>query len=358
MKIYNNLPNQYKYFNYEPILRKYNKYKQKITIMSKEYGFKEKFQPKAAEEYDFKEIKYEKNRETWVATITINREYAYNAYTTETLREMSEAFLDASWDDGVAVVVLTGAGEKAFCTGGDVKEYQAIFTQKPRDYYKWMSLFVEAHDRFRNIGKPTIARINGMVVGGGNEWNMACDLAIAADHATIRQVGTRVGSVAAGGATQWLPIIVGDRRAREILFLNEPISAQKALEWGLVNEVVPYAELDEAVARMTKKLVEKFPECARYTKEQVNFWKNFSWSQTINHAKEWLTLHYTSLEPWEGMTSFVEKRQPNYMMVRERARDGGSSEFLWGPPSKTCPSCGAKGLPSAFTHCGSCGSSL
>lgn len=322
------------------------------------YSFQEKFKPKPDSEYNFKEIIYEKNYDNWTAKVTINRPEVYNAYSTETLREMSEAFLDASWDDGIAVVILTGAGDKAFCTGGDVKEYQSIFTQKPRDYYKWMALFVEAHDRFRNIGKPTIARINGIVAGGGNEWNMACDLAIAAEHATIRQVGTRVGSVAAGGATQWLPIIVGDRRAREILFLNEPIPAQKALEWGLVNQVVPYEDLDKAVYEMAEKLASKFPECARYTKEQVNYWKNLAWSATINHAKEWLTLHYASWEPYEGMTAFVEKRPPNYKLIRERARDGGSSELLWGPPSKKCDKCGTTGLPKEFTHCGNCGNAL
>ncbi|MHA2090615.1 MAG: enoyl-CoA hydratase-related protein [Candidatus Kariarchaeaceae archaeon] len=323
-----------------------------------EYKFSEKFKPKPAEEYDFKETIYEKNYDTWTARVTINRPQVYNAYSTESLREMSEAFLDASWDDGIGVVVLTGAGEKAFCTGGDVKEYASIFTQKPRDYWKWMALFVEAHDRFRNIGKPTIARINGIVAGGGNEWNMACDLAIAAEHATIRQVGTRVGSVAAGGATQWLPILVGDRRAREILFLNEPIPAKQAMDWGLVNEVVPYDQLDEAVAKMAEKLVNKFPECARYTKEQVNFWKNFAWDQTINHAKEWLALHYASWEPYEGMTAFVEKRQPDYKLIRQRARDGGSSESLWGPNFHTCSSCGAKGIPREFGFCGNCGTKL
>ncbi len=326
--------------------------------MSDEYVFKEKFKPRPSDEFNFEEIIYEKDPEKFTAKVTINRPHVYNAYSTKTLREMSEAFLDASWDDGVGVVILTGAGDKAFCTGGDVKEYQSIFTQKPRDYYKWMALFVEAHDRFRNMGKPTIARINGIVAGGGNEWNMACDLAIAADHATIRQVGTRVGSVAAGGATQWLPILVGDRRAREILFLNEPIPADKALDWGLVNQVVPYDQLDEAVDKMAAKLVDKFAECARYTKEQVNFWKNFAWNQTINHAKEWLTLHYASWEPYEGMTAFVEKRQPRYRELREIARDGGSSEFMWGPPAKTCGKCGTKGIPKNFSHCGLCGAEL
>ncbi|OLS26766.1 MAG: 1,4-Dihydroxy-2-naphthoyl-CoA synthase [Candidatus Heimdallarchaeota archaeon LC_2] len=318
----------------------------------------EKFKPRPPKEFDFKEIIYEKNYDTWTAKVTINRPEVYNAYSTETLREMSAAFLDTMYDDGIGVLILTGAGEKSFGTGGDVKEYSRIFTQRPRDYFKWMSLFIEAHDRFRNIGKPTIARINGIVAGGGNEWNLACDLAIMADHATIRQVGTRVGSVAAGGATQWLPIMVGDRRAREILFLNEPISADKCLDWGLVNEVVPYSELDAACAKMAAKLVEKFPECARYTKEQVNYWKNLSWSQSIGSAKEWLTLHYTSWEPYEGMTAFVEKRKPDYMKIREAARDGGSSEFMWGPPAKECSACGTKGIPNEFKFCGVCGKEL
>ncbi len=316
----------------------------------------QKFAARPADSFDFKEIIYEKK--DWVARVTINRPNVYNAYSTECLRELTQAFRDASWDDGVAVVVMTGAGDKAFCTGGDVKEYAEDYLVKPRDYWKWMGLFVECHDVLRNIGKPAIARINGMVAGGGNEFNMACDLAIMADHATIRQVGTRVGSVAAGGATQWLPIIVGDRRAREILFLCEPIPAQKCLEWGLVNQVVPYAELDKAVDEMCQKLINKFPECTRYTKQQTNFWKDFSWGMTIGHARDWLALHYTSLEPWEGMRSFVEKRPTDYIGVRQRGASGGSSEFVWGPHTKDCAKCGAKGIPDMFDFCGQCGAKL
>lgn len=309
-----------------------------------------------AESFGFQDILYEK--QDWVARVTINRPHVYNCYSTDTLAELRDAFRDASHDDGVAVMVLTGAGEKAFCTGGDVKEYAETFTQRPRDYWKYMSLFVECHDILRNLGKPTIARINGIVAGGGNEFNMACDLAVAADDITIRQVGTRVGSVAAGGATQWLPIMVGDRRAREMLLLSEPISAQQALEWGLVNRVVPRSELDAAVDEMCQKLIDKFPECLRYTRQQVNFWKDFSWNMTVGHARDWLALHFASVEPWEGMMAFVEKRQPDYRGWRERARDGGSSEFVWGPPGRTCPACGAKGLPSGHAFCGSCGQRL
>ncbi len=314
------------------------------------------FDPRPAQEFVFDEIRYEKR--DGVARVTINRPEVYNAYSTKTLHEMTRAFQDASWDDGVAVVVLTGEGEKAFCTGGDVTEYQRDFLRRPRDYWKWMGVFVACHDLLRNIGKPTIARLNGMVVGGGNEFNMACDLAVMADHATIRQVGTRVGSVAAGGATQWLPIMVGDRRAREMLFTCDAIDAATALDWGLVNRVVPYADLDQAVDELCAKMIDKFPECTRYTKQQVNFWKDLSWNMTVGHAKEWLALHYTSLEPWEGMTAFVEKRQPDYRGVRQRAAEGGSSEFVWGPYTGTCPACQAKGIPSEFTHCGRCGAEM
>jgi enoyl-CoA hydratase/carnithine racemase len=312
--------------------------------------------PRAAGSFGFRDILYEKR--DWIARVTINRPEVYNAYTTRTLAEMREAFEDAALDDGVAVLVLTGAGDKAFCTGGDVKEYAEVFTRRPRDYWKYMGLFAACHDALRNIGKPTIARLNGIVAGGGNEFNMACDLAVAAEDVTIRQVGTRVGSVAAGGATQWLPILIGDRRAREMLFTCEPIPAQRALEWGLVNRVVPRERLDEAVDELARALIEKFPECLRYTKQQVNFWKDLAWHATIGHAREWLALHFASLEPWEGMTAFVEKRQPDHVGIRERARDGGSSEFLWGPPAKTCPSCGAKGLPEAMRFCGLCGAEL
>lgn len=314
------------------------------------------FEGKPVEDFNFEEIIYEKK--DWVATITINRPEVYNAYSTKTLQELCIAYRDAAWDDGVAVVVLTGAGEKAFCTGGDVAEYAEDFTKKPRDYWKWMGLFVEAHDLFRNIGKPTIAKINGIVAGGGNEWNMACDLAVMVDDASIRQVGVKVGSVAAGGATQWLPIMVGDRRAREILWLCEPLDAQKCLDWGLVNQIVPRDQLDDAVDAMCKKLINKFPECLRYTKQQTNFWKDLAWSSTVGHARDWLALHFASVEPYEGMKSFVEKRPTDYIGWREKARDGKSSEFLYGHYEHECGKCGAKGIPNEFTFCGVCGTKL
>ena len=340
------------------------------------------FEARPAEEFRFSDILYTKK--DWVATVTINRPQAHNAYSTRALQEMTRAFQDASWDDAVAVLVLTGAGDQAFCTGGDVKEYATEYTRRPRDYWKWMGVFTACHDLLRNLGKPVIARINGIVAGGGNEFNLACDLAVMAEHAYVRQVGTRVGSVAAGGATQWLPITVGDRRAREILFLCEEIDARRCLEWGLVNRVVPsvrarggeflhpagaaeakralregavvdLAPLDAAVRDMAAKLVDKFPECTRYTKQQLNFWKDLAWHQTIGHARDWLSIHYASWEPNEGMSAFVEKRPPDYARLRRAAAEGGSSEFPWGPYARRCASCGAGLLPETFTFCGACG---
>ncbi|MFI5211699.1 MAG: enoyl-CoA hydratase/isomerase family protein, partial [Ignavibacteria bacterium] len=181
----------------------------------------------------------------------------------------------------------------------------------------WMYEFIQLHEVMRNVGKPTIARLNGIVVGGGNELNISCDLAIAADHIYIRQVGAARGSVAAAGATQFLPILVGDRRAREILFLCEEIPAAKALEWGLVNQVVPYKKLDEAVDIMAEKLFKKLPECLRYTKQQLNFWRDLSWHTTIGHAREWLSLHNLSGEVKEGISAFNQKRSVDYRKVRK-----------------------------------------
>ncbi len=269
---------------------------------------------KPAESFGFKLIKYRKDRSR--AYVTFNRPEVLNAVNGPMLVELDAALQDAAWDDDVAVVILTGAGDKAFCTGADVKEQADQFVGKPNAYWKWMGLFIQCHERLRNIGKPTIARLNGMVVGGGNEFNMSCDLAVAADDVVIKQVGAARGSVAAAGATQFLPLIVGDRRAREILFLCEDIPAAKALEWGLVNEVVPRARLDAAVEAMADKLVAKLPVCLRYAKEQLNFWRNLSWHLTIGHAKEFLAINNLSPEVAEGMAAFVQKRPVDYSKAR------------------------------------------
>ncbi|MEK7277216.1 MAG: enoyl-CoA hydratase-related protein, partial [Chloroflexota bacterium] len=201
-------------------------------------------------------------------------------------------------------------------------------------------------------------------------------------------VGTGVGSVAAGGAPQWLPLFIGDRRARYMLMTNRRVPAYQALDWGLVNEVAPsvkkggefvshatpeqiakaqkgqdgysidLSKLDEAVDALCKELIQKFAECTRYTKQQTNFWKNFAWHQTIGHARDWLSIHYTSWEPLEGMNAFVEKRPADFLKLRQRAAEGRSSEFMWGAYARACPQCGTNYLPEEFEFCGKCGAAL
>ncbi len=291
------------------------------------------------------------------ATVTINRPEVYNAFDYQTLRELADAFRTAANDDAVSVLVLTGAGDRAFCTGADLKE-QEQFLKRPHDYFKWFGAFQDAHDQLRWIGTPTIARLNGMVVGGGNEFNMSCDLAVAADHIFIRQIGNSRGSVAAGGATQWLPLIVGDRRAREILLLNEEIPAHKALEWGLVNQVVPKEDLDEAVEALVDKLLHKMPDVMRYTKTHINFWKEFSWSMTVMHARDWLAVHADSAEVEEGLRAFYDKRPVDYDRVRPRGGDSSEAIAPWSGEGQSCPHCGATGLPGGYKFCGNCGQVL
>ena len=337
--------------------------------------------------FGFTEILYDKRNS--IARITINRPARFNAYSTHCLGELATALQDATFDDGVGVIVLTGAGERAFCTGGDVKEYAESYVGTPRDYWKYMALFRAYLDAILSTGKPVIARINGIAVGGGNESALACDLAVIAEHAYVGQVGVRVGSVACGGATQWLPLVVGDKRAREMLFTNRPIPARLALEWGLVNRVAPsvtragefienatpeqiaqaqknengyridLSRLDAEVEALAGELLNTFPECLRYTKQQTNFWKDFAWSMTARHAQDWLALHYTSYEPFAGMNAFAKKRKVDFAAVRARAVEpGGAPETPWGAYMGECPQCGAEGLPANFTHCGVCGTKL
>src|SRR5581483_7245 len=304
----------------------------------------------------FEDVLYEKK--DGVARLTFNRPQVYNAYSARTLREMIQAFRDSLWDDSVAVLVLTGAGEKAFCSGIDAKEFSDEFLRRPRNFWKFQGLLLEALDLFRHLGKPTIARINGVVAGGGNDWNLAADLAIAADHSVFMQVGTKVGLVDAWGSAQWLPLVVGDRRAREMLLTSDEISAEQALNWGLVNQVVPYKQLDLAVATLARKLIAKFPECTRYTRQQLSFWKDLGWVANVGHARDWLAVHATSWEPYEGVQAFIEKRPADYRTIRERAAADKSSEFLWGAPVRRCDNCRAKGIPEGFDYCGKCGSRL
>jgi enoyl-CoA hydratase/carnithine racemase len=261
--------------------------------------------PVAPEELGFERIVYEKAPPR--ATITLNRPEVLNAFDFKMLREIARACEDASWDDSIRVVVVTGAG-RSFCVGANLREWAEHYLGNPTEYWKWFGAFKDMHDRLREIGKPTVARINGIAVGGGNELQMACDLAVMADDAFIRHVGPEHGSVPAGGATQWLTIMVGDRRAREIVLMCEEIPAARAAEWGLVNWAVPAAELDARVDAVVDNLARKLPQTTRYAKQHLNFWRDLAWHETINHARDWLALSMATEEPRAAIEKFLERK--------------------------------------------------
>jgi enoyl-CoA hydratase/carnithine racemase len=327
----------------------------------------------AASSSAFHEILYEKRG--FVAHVTINRPDYFNAYTSRTLKEMIAAFGKAASDRDIAVLVLSGAGEKAFCTGSDIEQQSREHLNHPEAARRWFDLFVEAHAALRRLGKPAIARINGIVAGSGNSWNLACDLAIAADHARFAEIETKFGLISAGGPPQWLPLVVGERRARELLLVGEPISASKALLWGLVNDVVPYAELDAAVNTLCSKLIDRFPESLRQTREQLSYWKDAAWQATLEQTRDWLAAQLDSDEAREGLAALADQREIDYRGFRTRhlrvSPESEASPSESQPASasqpihkedvveeRECRSCGASGFPAAFQFCGHCGERL
>jgi enoyl-CoA hydratase/carnithine racemase len=262
--------------------------------------------PLSPDELGFEAIVYEKAPPR--ATITLNRPNVLNAFDFRMLRELARACEDVSWDDEVRVLVITGAG-RAFCVGADLRSWGEDLLGNSKEYWKWFGAFKRVHEALLEIGKPTIARVNGVCVGGGNELQMACDLSVIADDTYIRHVGLEHGSVPAGGATQWLTLMVGERRAREIILLCEEIPAPKAAEWGLVNVAVPAVELDSVVDGWVDSLARKLPETTRYAKTQLNVWRELAWHQTVTHARDWLAMSMLGEEAQGAVRAFLEREK-------------------------------------------------
>ncbi|MBI3031814.1 MAG: enoyl-CoA hydratase/isomerase family protein, partial [Candidatus Rokubacteria bacterium] len=195
-----------------------------------------------------------------VARITINRPKQYNAFTGDTLKELTLAFEGAGTDEEVGVIVLTGAGDKAFCAGGDVNwEKEGGLERQVLEPYT-------LHLTVSRCPKPVIARVNGYCIGGGNHLAYFCDFTIAAEHAVFGQNGPRVGSPASGAIVSYLTRVVGAKRAREMSMLCRRYTAQQALEMGLVNAVVPMEKLDDEVTRWCDELLALSPTCLKVLK--------------------------------------------------------------------------------------------
>jgi len=254
---------------------------------------------------DFTDILYSEHQ--GVATITINRPEKYNAFRGQTCDELIQALHLAGWNQSIGVIVLTGAGEKAFCSGGDQSAQEGGY-----DGRGMIGLpLEELHSLIREVPKPVIARVNGYAIGGGNVLVTCCDLAIASENAIFGQVGPRVGSVDPGFGTAYLSRVIGEKRAREIWYLCRKYSAQQALEWGLVNAVVPQAELDQEVEKWCQEIIALSPTAISIAKRSFN-----ADSDAIKGigslGMQALKLFYETEESKEGVKAFLEKRKPNF----------------------------------------------
>ncbi len=251
--------------------------------------------------------------EEGLAWIVINRPERYNAFRAKTVDEMIHAFKRAWADPEVGIVAIRGAGDKAFCTGGDQKQRAETGDYGPSE----SGLFeIETlHKTIREIHKPVIAAVNGWAIGGGHVLHVLCDLTVAADHAKFGQSGPRVGSFDAGFGTAYLARIIGEKRAREVWYTCRQYDAETMLQWGLVNEVVPIAELDDAVRRLAAEMLDKSPTALRVVKHSFNAdTDHIAGISTMGFAS--LDLYVETDEAKEGVRAFNEKRDPDFGAYR------------------------------------------
>ncbi len=309
------------------------------------------------------------------AWITIDNPSQYNSYTTDTIKELILAFRQASMDRSVVAVVFTAVGDKAFCTGGNTKEYAEYYAGNPQEYKQYMRLFNDMIDAILRCDKPVINRVNGMRIGGGQEIGMACDFSIAADTATFGQAGPRHGSAPDGGSTDFLPLYVGFGPAMESIVLCEQWSAHKAKRIGLINEIVPvlmidgawipnpwvvtdryldefgnvvhgefktgaardeakalaaratvdHSRLDAAVDALCTKLLMLMPDCVSKSVNSLRKHKQWHWDNTSVSNREWLALNMMT-EGRAGFRAFNEgpknNREVDFIKLRQLLAQG------------------------------------
>lgn len=254
---------------------------------------------------DYEDILYTEER--GIATIAINRPNVMNAFRGQTVEEMLHALMKAGWDKKIAAVVLTGTGDRAFCTGGDQSAHSGQY-----DGRGTVGLPIEElHGTIRDIPKPVIARVQGFAIGGGNVLATLCDLTIASEKAVFGQVGPKVGSVDPGWGTAYLAAVVGEKKAREIWYLCRRYSAAEALQMGLCNVVVPHDRLDAEVDAWGQEIVAKSPTALAIAKRSFN--------ASTDHIRgigslglQALSLYYNTPESKEGVSAFLEKRKPDF----------------------------------------------
>jgi len=250
-----------------------------------------------------------------IAKITINRPQVHNAFRPLTVEEMIDALSDARMDSSVGVIILTGYGEKAFCSGGDqkirgdagYKDDQGVMHLNVLDFQR----------QIRTCPKPVVAMVAGYAIGGGHVLHMICDLTIAADNAVFGQTGPKVGSFDGGFGASYMARIVGQKKAREIWFLCRQYDAKQALDMGLLNTVVPYSELEKETVTWCREMLEKSPLALRCLKAALN--ADCDGQAGLQElAGNATMLYYMSEEGQEGRDAFVQKRKPEFSKFKRQ----------------------------------------
>jgi len=311
------------------------------------------------------------------AWIWLDNQAQYNSYTTDMVKAVILAFRAASNARDVSSVVFTGAGDKAFCTGGNTKEYAEYYAGRPQEYRQYMRLFNDMVSSILACDKPVICRVNGMRVGGGQELGMACDFSVAQDLARFGQAGPKHGSAPIGGATDFLPVIVGAERAMAACVLCEPFSAHEAYHMGILTDITPalkvdgkfianplvetsrvYDEfgrlifgkpktgdalragkesmkkgqtdlsmLDAKVEELCAKMLLTFPDCTTKTIEELRKPKLEAWNRNKENHRAWLALNMVT-EARAGFTAFNEgakdDREVDFVLLRQKIAAGES----------------------------------
>ncbi|TVR12418.1 MAG: 1,4-dihydroxy-2-naphthoyl-CoA synthase [Planctomycetota bacterium] len=265
-------------------------------------------------EHDFEDILFDKGTldNGSVARLTINRPQVHNAFTPRTVQELRQALAIARDDESVGAIILTGAGDKAFCSGGDqkVRGHGGYIGGKDGDSVPRLNV-LDFQREIRTCPKPVVAMVAGWAIGGGHVLHVICDLTIAADNARFGQTGPKVGSFDGGYGASYLARIVGQKKAREIWFTCRQYDAQAALQMGLVNEVVPLADLEQATLRMCREMLAHSPLAMRCLKAALN--ADCDGQAGLQElAGNATLLYYLSEEGKEGHSAFLEKRPPDF----------------------------------------------
>jgi naphthoate synthase len=282
-------------------------------MAAKEQHGEQDMKPSWQKVKDFEDIRYE----TWegIAKVTINRPEVRNAFRPKTLFELSEAFALVREDPQIGVAILAGQGELAFCSGGD-QRIRGNAGYVGADGVPRLNV-LDLQKQIRSLPKPVIAMVAGYAIGGGHVLHLVCDLTIAADNARFGQTGPRVGSFDGGFGASFLASIVGQKKAREIWYLCRQYDAQQALQMGLVNAVVPLAELEAQTLQWCSEILEKSPMALRILKSSFN--AALDGQAGIQElAGNATLLYYMTEEAQEGRNAFVERRQPNFKKFPRR----------------------------------------